>query len=143
MLLNKNLKNLLRLSILIFHWQVGVAFAMEINWNWKLSHRCTSISPAIRVSGIPSGTATLEFIMKDYDAPRFEHGGGRIVHDSKTEDLSLIEGALKNYRGPCPPNFNSFGHDYEITVYAIGSDGKTLLGSASNKKNFSSANVKN
>ena len=48
---------------------------------------------------------------------------------------------MKVYKGPCPPNFNSFGHDYEFTVTA--SDGSNnVLAKAGKKKTFSSKEVK-
>lgn len=114
---------------------------LVINWEWKRVHQCSSTSPGIEVSGIPADTKAFSVSLVDHDARGFDHGGGHVMHDGSPNAL-IAEGALKNYRGPCPPNFQSFGHDYEFTVQAIAADGKTVLARGSKTKTFSASSVK-
>jgi phosphatidylethanolamine-binding protein (PEBP) family uncharacterized protein len=79
--------------------------------------------------------------MVDLDYRSFDHGGGGAALTGEAS-VTLPEGALKNYRGPCPPNFSSFGHDYEFTVRAIGADGQTELARGSKTKTFSASTAK-
>jgi hypothetical protein len=113
---------------------------LSVDWQWKASDRCSSTSPALALSGIPAGTRTLAVRMVDLDAPGYDHGGGSVAHAGGAT-ATVAAGALKSYRGPCPPNFSGFGHDYEITVRALAADGKTVLAKASRKKTFSARSV--
>lgn len=117
------------------------AQSLSIDWKWKLAHQCSASSPAIKVEGIPAGVTVLEVALVDHDARGFNHGGGSVAHDGKATSTTIPEGALKSYTGPCPPNFPSFGHEYEFTVAAIGSDGKSELARGSAVKNFSAKSV--
>ena len=114
---------------------------LSLDWQWKSSHRCSVTSPAITVSGIPTGTARLAVTMVDLDVPSYDHGGGSVAHAGGAT-ATIAEGALKDFRGPCPPNFNGAGHNYEITVRALAADGKTVLAVARRKKNFSASSVR-
>lgn len=114
---------------------------LALDWQWKRSHQCSTTSPALSVSGIPAGTASLAVTMTDLDVPSYDHGGGSVPHAGGASAM-IAEGALKNYRGPCPPNFTGFGHDYQFMVRALAADGKTVLATASRKKNFSAGSVK-
>ena len=87
----------------------------------------SSPSPAFSVSGVPAGTAELEFRMVDLDAPRFNHGGGKVRYTGQTR---LAPGAFQ-FIGPCPPQV----HRYEWTVTAHDAGGKSL-GSARAIKNY-------
>ena len=57
--------------------------------------------------------------MVDLDNPNSDHGGGHVDYGGKG---FVPEGALQNFRGPCPPG----EHRYEITVIARDKTGKTL-----------------
>lgn len=114
---------------------------LAVDWQWKKSHRCSNTSPALALSGIPEGAATLAVTLVDLDVPSYDHGGGSVPHAGGAT-AAIAEGALKNYRGPCPPNFSGAGHDYEFTVRALAADGKTVLAQASRKKNFSARTAK-
>src|SRR5262245_61986399 len=76
----------------------------------------SSPSPAFSVTGVPAGTVELEFRMVDLDAPRFEHGGGKVRY---TNQPRIAPGAFQ-FIGPCPPQT----HRYEWTVTARDSGGK-------------------
>lgn len=122
----------------------STAFAqssLSIDWEWKRAHQCSPTSPAFTVTGIPSETTSLAITLVDQDKADFDHGGGAVLH-SGGDTASISDGALKDYRGPCPPNFSSFGHDYSFTVRAIASDGKTELARSSRTKTFSASVVK-
>lgn len=110
---------------------------LTVEWTWKRAHQCTSTSPEIRVGGVPAGTRLLRVRLVDNDVPTFRHGGGEVPHDGSGV---IREGALKDYTGPCPPNFSSFGHDYTFTVTAVGEGGKELA-TASATRNFSARSV--
>ena len=114
---------------------------LTVDWEWKRAHQCSSTSPTIEVTGIPEGAKSLSVTLVDHDARHFDHGGGSMSLDGNSK-VSIPEGALKNYKGPCPPNFNSFGHDYEFTVRAIAADGQSELARGSKTKTFSASAVK-
>lgn len=114
---------------------------LSVDWEWKRAHQCRPISPELSVSGIPSEATTLEISLVDRDYSAGKHGGGTIERSAGAENV-IPEGALKSYKGPCPPNFHSFGHDYEFTVRAIAADGKTELARGTKTKTFSAKAVK-
>jgi phosphatidylethanolamine-binding protein (PEBP) family uncharacterized protein len=115
---------------------------LSVDWEWKRAHKCSPKSPELAIAGIPNDAKSLHITLVDHDARGFDHGGGVVAHDGETT-ASIPGGALKNYKGPCPPNFFSrFGHEYEFTVRAIASDGKTELARGSKTKTFSATAVK-
>jgi phosphatidylethanolamine-binding protein (PEBP) family uncharacterized protein len=106
-------------------WSVAVvaqgSFAVVPTWEGITA--CTgqpvsSPSPAFSVSGAPEGTAELEFRMVDLDAPRFNHGGGKVRYAGQPR---IAPGAFQ-FIGPCPPQT----HRYEWTVTARDAAGKAL-----------------
>jgi phosphatidylethanolamine-binding protein (PEBP) family uncharacterized protein len=115
--------------------------ALTVDWDWKRSHQCSPNSPAIKVGGIPAETKSLDVTMIDHDMRSFDHGGGFLSYSGGAIFI-IPEGTLKTYKGPCPPNFSSFGHDYEFIVRAISADGKTELARGSKLKTFSASAVK-
>lgn len=122
----------------------SIAFAqsgLSVDWEWKSAHQCSPTSPELVIRGIPGDAATLEITLVDHDARHFNHGGGSVPHTGG-ETATIPAGALQPYKGPCPPNFSSFGHEYEFTVRAMAADGKTELARGSKTKTFSSKTVK-
>lgn len=117
------------------------AQALTVDWDWKTDHKCNTKSPEIRVSGIPEGVKKLDVTMVDQDMTSYDHGGGS-VQVTGGATFTIPEGALKNYKGPCPPNFSSFGHDYAFNVRALGADEKTELAKGNKVKTFSASAVK-
>ena len=117
----------------------ATAQSLNVDWTWKLSHKCSPTSPALKVDGIPEGAKSLTVEMVDQDMRSFDHGGGSVAHDGKGS-TTIPEGALKNYSGPCQPNFSSFGHDYEFTVKAM-SGSNEVLSKGSKTKTFSAKTV--
>lgn len=117
----------------------GAAAQMAVSYEWKREHRCSTTSPALAVSNVPDGAKTLEVRLTDNDVPSYNHGGGSFPADGK--DVQIPSGALKqSYTGPCPPNFSSFGHDYQFSVKALGADG-AVLATALAIRTFSAAKV--
>ena len=110
---------------------------MVVDWTWKASHRCANVSPALTVTGVPEGTKSIAFQMNDLDFQNKDHGGGTVPHESG-DTANVAEGALtKSYLGPCPNNFSSFGHVYQITVRALDASGNELA-KTSKGKDFNS-----
>ncbi len=118
------------------------AFAqMAVDWEWKKDHRCNNTSPALSITGIPAGTQQISVQMNDLDFQNKDHGGGKVAH-AGGETLEIAEGALtERYLGPCPNNFSSFGHAYQMTVRALGADGAEL-GKTMKSKDFSARTAK-
>jgi phosphatidylethanolamine-binding protein (PEBP) family uncharacterized protein len=99
------------------------ASAFSIGFKW-----CGGPSPVFSLSGVPTGTKTLQFHMLDLDKPDYNHGGGNVAY---TGQKTIACGALNNYSPPSPP---SGSHSYRFDVTAIGAGG--TLGSASFTRNF-------
>jgi phosphatidylethanolamine-binding protein (PEBP) family uncharacterized protein len=114
---------------------------LAVDWEWKRAHRCDNTSPALTVSGVPEGTKTLSVQMNDLDFQNKDHGGGTVQH-AGGPSAAIGEGELKaNYLGPCPNNFSSFGHSYQMTVRALAADG-TELARVAKAKDFSAQTAK-
>ncbi|MBQ7738558.1 MAG: MbtF [Desulfovibrionaceae bacterium] len=89
--------------------------AMEISVQFQDVHRCSRISPEIRITNPPDGTTSYEVNLIEEDgAEKIILGGG-----SWAEDGSGIipEGALTgHYRGPCPPDGKSRKYTFFVTA---------------------------
>jgi phosphatidylethanolamine-binding protein (PEBP) family uncharacterized protein len=120
---------------------ISYAANFSADFKWLSKHRCSSTSPEFNLIDIPEGTIDIAVTLNDLDMRSFDHGGGRIRSETPLPSQHIIaEGSLKNYRGPCPPNFGGAGHDYEFVFTARDSSGK-ILGKTIIKKNFSSKSV--
>lgn len=90
---------------------------MTLSFQWGNIPNCRSGrpgtvgSPEFIVKGVPAGTTTIEFRMKDLNAPSYNHGGGKV---KMTGSGKLPFGAFK-YKSPCPPGGV---HTYEWTATA-------------------------
>jgi len=105
---------------------------LDVAFTWNISHRCSPVSPEIRLKDVPSGTTTIRVKMTDLDQKDDDHGGGDISQSEPFGgSFTIASGALKAYKGPCPENFTTLGHEYQFSVTALGADGKPLaVGSA-------------
>jgi len=105
---------------------------LDVAFAWNISHRCSPVSPEIRLKDIPSGTTTLRIKMTDLDQKDDDHGGGEISQSEPFGgSFTIASGALKAYKGPCPENFTTLGHEYQFTVTALDAEDKPLaVGSA-------------
>ena len=107
----------------------------------KFTCEGASVSPALRVGGLPSGTQSLAIIVHDPDAPMtggFTHWVAfnidpvQDIPEGFKGGVQAMNGAGKaGYMGPCPP---SGVHHYHFRVYALdtrlalsGSAGKAEL----------------
>ena len=118
------------------------AQTLNVDFKWMLKHQCSKSSPELKVENIPKGTVEMRIQMIDLDMRTFNHGGGNLKNEAGFPvTFTIAEGALQSYTGPCPPNFSSFGHDYEFFVVAVDKQ-KNEVGKGSKKKTFSAKEVK-
>lgn len=84
-------------------------------------------NPQFTLSGVPAGTTTVQFTMKDLDVPTYNHGGsGRL---GISGDGRVPSGTF-TYKSPCPP---SGVHTYEWTATAR-KGGKVLARAKARRK---------
>lgn len=135
------MRNALLAALLLSALPAFAQSGLSVDWEWKLAHRCNNTSPALAIAGIPDDTKTLAVQMIDLDFQNKDHGGDSLAHAGGAT-ASIPEGGLKaNYLGPCPNNFSSFGHSYQITVRALATDGAELA-KAVKAKDFSASTAK-
>lgn len=96
------------------------AAAFSAVFSWSGIGACGGTSPAFTIGDAPKGTASLRFMMRDRDAPQFQHGGGVVPYSGAG---SVPQGAI-TYIGPCPPA--GARHRYIWSIEALDKDGKTL-----------------
>lgn len=135
------MKSLITVLFLGFVSTCSVAqVPMSIDWDWLESHNCSPSSPAIFVKNSPGDAVKLEVVLLDMDAPSVVHGGGVFNH-AGGGDITIPAGVLDSYKGPCPRNYSSFGHDYQFTVKAVNAVG-VVVAEARKTKTFSASTVK-
>jgi phosphatidylethanolamine-binding protein (PEBP) family uncharacterized protein len=109
------------------------AAEFSISFQWGDIPSCTSGrpntvgSPAFVIKDLPAGTTSVQFRLKDLDAPGYNHGGGKVKISG---DGKMPFGAFR-YKSPCPPGSV---HTYQWTATAKGG-GKTL-GKATAKRTY-------
>jgi Raf kinase inhibitor-like YbhB/YbcL family protein len=101
-------------------------------------------SPALHISGLPSGTKYLAIILQDPDAPMkggFTHWVAfnidplADIPQKFNGGVQAMNGASKaGYIGPCPPTGT---HHYHFMIYAL--DSKLDLPASSNKEQLEKA----
>ncbi|MEY4253077.1 MAG: hypothetical protein RLZZ566_547 [Pseudomonadota bacterium] len=110
---------------------------LQVDFRWLMSNHCNNTSPALKLKNIPPGTTSLQIQMIDLDNNKHDHGGGELVKpEGFPAEFLVIAGSLDKYKGPCPENFTTLGHEYQFNVSALNADNKTLA-SASAKAPFS------
>ncbi len=105
------------------------ASSFSVRFSWKGIAACSSVSPAFSISGVPPGTAALAFVLRDRDAPDFQHGGSTVPFTGK----GVVPRGAIAYVGPCPPSGTT--HRYVWTIEALDGQG-TALGSTKATGNF-------
>lgn len=112
----------------------GAAHAeMSLSFDWGDIPACntgnpgTVGSPRFVLRGVPVGTTSVEFRLKDLDAQGYKHGGGKV---GMTGDGTVPFGAF-SYKSPCPPRQV---HTYQWTATAR--SGKTVLGTATAQRRY-------
>ncbi len=110
---------------------------LQVDFRWLMSNHCNNTSPALKLKNIPLGTTSLHIQMIDLDNNKQDHGGGELVKpEGFPAEFLVIAGSLDKYKGPCPENFTTLGHEYQFNVTALNGDNKTLA-SGSAKAPFS------
>lgn len=126
-------KGLLWLAVMGLTASTATAANFTISFDWGKTPACntgrakTTGSPAFRVRGLPAGTDSVEFRMKDLNAPHYHHGGGKV---RMSRDGTVPAGAF-TYKGPCPPHEV---HSYRWSATAR--KGGTVLGKATATRRF-------
>ncbi|MGR3634491.1 MAG: hypothetical protein ACU0BK_01030 [Shimia sp.] len=106
-------------AIIVALWAAPAAAEFKISFaNWGGIKSCTTGrpntvgNPEFVVTGLPAGTTTVQFKIKDLDVPNYNHGGSKKL--KVTQDGRVAAGTFK-YKSPCPPNGT---HTYEWTATA-------------------------
>jgi len=108
----------------------GIA-PLTVDFAWKPSDRCSTISPAIHLRDFPADTSYFDVRLRDRDDSKLMLGGGNVANDGSGV---LPEGALKNgYTGPCPA---SGTHNYYFDVRAIDKSGTAIARGTSPERPF-------
>ena len=119
------MKTALFLPLLALLTLPGAALAQDFSFDfdWGDIPLCTTGNPGsvpnpiFRLKNVPDGTEQIKFSMKDLDAPRYQHGGGKVAWNG--ED-TIMPGAF-TYLSPCPPHGS---HRYRWTATARNGGGK-------------------
>jgi phosphatidylethanolamine-binding protein (PEBP) family uncharacterized protein len=92
-------------------------------------------SPEFALSGVPKGTATLDFRMVDLDVPGYPHGGAQMAYEGQRSVAcsELGSASLGRYQGPSPPAGQV--HTYEWTIKALDAGGR-VIGQAVTRRKF-------
>lgn len=85
-------------------------------------------NPGFTLKGLPQGTTTVQFKLKDLNVPSYNHGGSKKL--KITTDGKVPAGTFK-YKSPCPPGGS---HTYEWTATAR--KGGKVLARASAKMKY-------
>ncbi len=83
------------------------------------ANKCQGLSPEIRLTHVPTGTAAYKVQMTDEQVPTFRHWNETLPASGPV----IPAGASKAYYGPCPPTGK---HTYRVRVAALDSAGKVL-----------------
>jgi len=128
------------LSALLLVFLLSPAWAqnsLNVEFRWLISHHCSNRSPALKLKNIPTGTTQLKIQMIDLDNRNHDHGGGLLTQAENYPAEYVIEpGTLDKYKGPCPENFTTLGHEYQFNVSALNAENK-VLANGSAKATFS------
>ncbi len=106
---------------------------MTLAFKWGDIPFCTTGRPNIVgnpefvLGNLPRGTDSVEFRLKDLDAPGYDHGGGKL----SVSGGGKVPGGLFRYKSPCPP---SGRHRYEWTATARA--GGKVLGRAKARREY-------
>lgn len=131
------MKWLISLSLAGLAGTVSAQANLQVDFRWLMANHCNNNSPALKLKNIPPGTTVLRIQMIDLDNNQHDHGGGELTKaEGFPPEFLVTAGSLDKYKGPCPENFTTLGHEYQFNVSALNSDNKHLA-SGSAKAPFS------
>jgi len=131
------MKSLSALLVIFFVAPAWAQNSLQVEFRWNISHHCSNTSPALKLKNIPPGTTSLKVQLVDLDNHKQDHGGALLTKADGFSAEHVIEpGGLDKYKGPCPENFTTLGHEYQFNVSALNAENK-LLSSGSAKATFS------
>ncbi len=96
------------------------AAALSATFSWRGIPACGTVSPAFALKGVPRGTASLSFALRDRDAPDAPQSGATVPYAGRG---TVPKGAVA-YTGPCPPK--GARHHYIWTIHALDPHGADL-----------------
>lgn len=97
----------------------ATAVPMTAEVGLRKAHACSSLSPPLKVTGLPTAASKVTVEVTDLNF-LFEHGGDTIPAPA---DGNIPEGALGAYFGPCPDEGE---HSYRFRVNALDDAGKII-----------------
>lgn len=98
------------------------AAQLAVGIEWTAQSGCSTVSPPIKLGNVPPEAKFIDVYMVDQDFTSFRHGGGMVAYDGSG---LLKEGALKDYKGPCP---QMGAHRYEFSIDALNADKSLIVG---------------
>ena len=106
----------------------------SLAFKWGNIPLCTSgrpntvANPAFVLKGLPAGTTSVQFKLKDLDVPSYNHGGSKRLGIAQS---GTVPSGVFTYKSPCPP---SGSHTYEWTATARA--GNRVLGVAAARRTY-------
>ena len=91
---------------------------MTVEVDFLPVHRCSRLSPAIQVRGVPKGTSYFDVRLVEMEPVERLLGGGTWSNDGSGK---IAEGGLtKLYSGPCPPKGVERRYPYVVSAMPFG-----------------------
>lgn len=112
----------------------AAAQSFSMSFEWGNIPLCTSGrpntvgNPVFVLRGLPPGTTSVQFKLKDLNVPSYNHGGSKKL--GITQGGAVPSGVFK-YKSPCPP---SGAHTYEWTATARA--GNKVVGTAKAQRRY-------
>jgi len=102
---------------LVLLWAQPATADFSLSFQWGGIARCTTGkpnkvgNPKFVLKGVPAGTTSIDFRLKDLNVPSYNHGGGKL----KISGSGTVPSGAFTYKSPCPPDRV---HTYEWTATA-------------------------
>ncbi|MFT7592910.1 MAG: hypothetical protein ACI8R4_000221 [Paracoccaceae bacterium] len=105
----------------------------SMSFKWGSIPVCTTgkpnkvANPKFVLKGVPAGTISIDFRLKDLNVPGYNNGGGKL----KITASGTVPSGAFNYKSPCPPNGSN---TYEWTATAC--KGSKALATAKARRKY-------
>lgn len=99
--------------------KIGVVYSWE-----KKQEPNSSVSPEMKLEGVPPETKKFKVSLSDRDRPNNDHGQGTVAYDGAGGSVTIEKGAIKGLRGPAPPWGER--HLYIMKVECLDKDGRVV-----------------